>query len=261
MATKAEYGSLPFQEAIDFFRAKVKIPTEAWQDLYAFEHDTGFMVAGVTKAEMLADFQEAVGRAMQDGTTLETFRKSFDDIVARYGWSYKGSRGWRSEVIYSTNLRTAYQAGRYQQMTDPDVLAYRPYWRYRHGDSVRPRPLHLSWHDTVLPADDPWWQSHFTPNGWGCKCSVEALSRRDLTKMDLKIADKAPDNGTFEWANKRTGEVRDIPNGIDPGWDYAPGRPPEADRRRVIGESIMGLPAELQAKVKAEVKVKTGVDL
>ena len=32
-----------------------------------------------------------------EGTTLETFRKRFDGIVGKHGWSYKGGRDWRTE--------------------------------------------------------------------------------------------------------------------------------------------------------------------
>lgn len=252
MATDAEYGNLPFDEAIAFFRSKVRIPTQRWNDLLQEEHDFGFMIAGATKANLLADFQEAIDSAIADGTTLETFRQSFDTIVQKYGWNYKGSRGWRSEVIYSNNIRSAYQAGRYQQMIDPDVLAYRPYWTYEHGDSIHPRPIHLGWHGTTLPADDPWFEAHFTPNGWGCKCRITANSRRDMERKGLKVADKAPDNGTYEWTNKATGEVQEIPNGIDPGWNYTPGRAPAADRTRIMNGMIAGLPPELQAMVKSE---------
>ena len=251
MANNAEYGSLPFEEAIKFFRSKVKIPTERWNDLLQNDHDFGFMIAGATKAELLADFQSAIDAAIAEGTTLETFRKDFDQIVAKHGWSYKGGRGWRSEVIYSTNVRTAYQAGRFQQMTDPDVLAYRPNWLYQHGDSIRPRPLHQSWSGTVLPASDPWWDSHFTPNGWGCKCRIVALSDRDLKRKELSVG-KAPNDGTFEWVNKKTGEVQDIPVGIDPGWNYTPGRAPAKDRERILKGMIAGVPPELQAMVRAE---------
>jgi uncharacterized protein with gpF-like domain len=252
MATStAEYGSLPFEEAIAFFRSKVKIPTERWNDLLQQDHDFGFMIAGATKAEMLTDFQTAIEKAITEGSTLEAFRKDFDRIVSEYGWSYKGARGWRSEVIYSTNIRTAYQAGRFQQMTDPDVLAYRPNWLYQHGDSIRPRPLHQSWSGTVLPADSPWWQTHFTPNGWGCKCRVVALSDRDLTRKGLTVG-TAPDDGSYEWLNKKTGEVQTIPNGIDPGWDYTPGRAPAQDREKIMKVMIAGVPPELQAMVRAE---------
>lgn len=252
MATDpAEYGSLPFDEALKFFRAKVKIPTKRWNELLQAEHDFGFMVAGATKAQLLDDFRSAIDSAIADGTTLATFQKDFDAIVQKHGWSYKGSRGWRSEVIYSTNIRSAYQAGRYQQMTDPDVLSYRPNWMYQHGDSIRPRPLHLSWNGVTLPASDPWWQSHFTPNGWGCKCRVVALSDRELAKQGLKVG-PAPDNGSYEWTNKATGEIQTIPHGIDPGWDYTPGRAPKKDRERIMNGMIAGLPPELQAMVREE---------
>ncbi|MDA8428929.1 MAG: DUF935 family protein [Geobacteraceae bacterium] len=215
--------SLPFDEAIQFFRQKLGLKSATWSYVYAEEHDHAFTVAGVMRDDMLTDFRTAIDQAIAEGTTYQAFLGDFDTIVAKYGWSYNGTRGWRSRVIYDTNIRTSYQAGRFAQMTDPDVLKYRPNWMYQHGDSRHPRPLHLSWNGIVLPADDPWWQTHFTPNGWGCKCRVVPLSGRDLTRLNKSIG-QAPDNGTFEWANPATGEVRDIPRGIDPGWDYNPGR-------------------------------------
>ena len=36
--------------------------------------------------------------------------------------------------------------------------------------------------------------------------------------------DKAPDDGTYEWTNPHTGEIITVPNGIDPGWAYNPGK-------------------------------------
>jgi uncharacterized protein with gpF-like domain len=160
--------NLPFDEAIDFFQKKINVPTLKWDDLWKGEHAKGFMVAGAYKDDLLGDFRDAVDKAISQGTTLADFRKDFDAIVQRYGWSYHGSRNWRSELIYSTNIRTAYAAGRYQQQMDPDVLAQRPYWLYKHGDSRVPRPEHLAWDGLVLPADDPWWNTHYPPNGWGC---------------------------------------------------------------------------------------------
>src|SRR3990167_1320138 len=135
----AQYGSLPFDEAIRFFRQKVRLPTRTWTDITHGMHARAFVVAGATKDELLADFQGAIDRAIAEGTTLEQFRRQFDSLVAKHGWEYNGGRNWRSRVIYDTNVRTAYSAGRYEQMTQPDVLAARPFWQYKHGDSVVPR--------------------------------------------------------------------------------------------------------------------------
>jgi uncharacterized protein with gpF-like domain len=219
----AEYGNLNFAEAIALFKAKLSLPTETWDAIWKDAHDTGFVVAGAMTADLLTDLRAAVDKALTEGTTLAEFRKDFDQVIERTGWEYNGGRNWRTRLIYETNLRTAYAAGRYDQMQDPDVKRLRPYKIYKHGDSIVPRPEHLKWHNLVLPADDPFWQTHFAPNGWGCKCNVFTLSERDLAKMGRSGPDTAPKIETYEWTNPRTGETIDVPEGIDPGWDYAPG--------------------------------------
>ena len=219
---RAEYGSLPFREQIAFFRSKDVVPTERWTDLWRDAHDHGFMVAGANERAITEDFHAAVLKTLKEGRTLADFRRDFDSIVTQYGWSHTGSRGWRSRLIYETNLRTSYAAGRHEQMLA--IAHRRPYWRYRHSDaSTVPRPHHLAWDGIVLPHDDPWWEAHYGPNGWGCKCWVETLAERDLAREGIEVS-QAPDDGTYEWTDKVTGEVHRIPRGIDPGWDYAPGR-------------------------------------
>ena len=221
----AKYGALPFAEQIDFFREKVSLPSEDWTQLWQEGHDHGFVVAGANKDTLVADFRAAVDKAIADGTTIETFRKDFDRIVAQHGWSYKGARGWRTRVIYDTNLRTSYAAGRHAQMQR--VKSAMPYVRYRHDDSVRvPRPEHLAWDGLVLRHDDPWLNTHRPPNGWGCRCYIEPLDDADLQSLGKRAPDTAP---PIEWEEKTVGTqgahprtVR-VPKGIDPGFAYSPG--------------------------------------
>lgn len=218
------FASVPFKEAIAFFQQQVNLPTEKWTDLWEGMHSRAFVVAGAMKSELLSDMRTAIDNAIAKGTTITEFRKAFDETVKKHGWDYKGNRGWRTGVIFNTNIRVAYSAGHYKQMTDPDVLKARPYWRYVGGLSEHPRPLHLAWNGTILPASDPWWDEHFTPNGWGCKCMVVSHSASELLRDGLTVADKAPADGHYDWTDKGTGEVKKIPNGIDPGWAYNPGK-------------------------------------
>lgn len=226
MATVA-YDTLPFSEQIAFFRSKRDVLTESYLDVFGAQHDIAFMVAGANRADLLADFKTAIDHAIAEGATLEEFRRDFDRIVATYGWDYVGGRNWRSRVIYETNLRQSYNAGRWAQLQR--LKRARPYWRYRHSDAVEhPRPMHLAWDGLVLHADDEWWLTHFPANGWGCQCWVEALNERDLRRLGKKGPDQAP---PIEWEEKLIGQrspagprlVR-VPKGIDPGFDYAPGR-------------------------------------
>ena len=219
----ASYGSLPFKEQIAFFKRKLNIPTTGWTDIYTHEHDYAFMVAGANRDAIVADFRTAVEKAIAEGTTLEDFRKDFDRFVARHGWDYNGGRNWRSKIIYDTNLATSYAAGRWEQLQDA------PYWQYKHADWVQhPREDHLAWDGLVLARDDPWWHTHFPPNGWRCQCSVRGLWPRDLQRLGKTGPDTAPD---VQWEERTIGQrnpngprtVR-VPAGIDPGFEYAPGR-------------------------------------
>ena len=216
------YGSLPFTEQIAFLRRKLNLPTQAWTDIWTAEHDWAFVVAGANRDAIVADFRAAVEKAIAEGTTLETFRKDFDAIVAKHGWDYNGGRDWRSRVIYETNLNTSYAAGRHEQ------LQAAPYWQYVHADWVtNPRHDHLAWNGLVLARDDPWWQTHYPPNGWGCQCSVRGLWARDLKKLGKDEPDEAPE---VNWLDREVGQrspegprVVRGPEGIDPGFEYAPG--------------------------------------
>ncbi|MFV0678996.1 PBECR2 nuclease fold domain-containing protein [Ottowia sp.] len=219
---EAAYGSLPFAEQIAFFRRKLDLPTEAWTDIWAQEHDWAFVVAGANRNDIVADFRAAVERAISEGASLEQFRKDFDAIVAKHGWDYNGGRDWRSRVIYETNLNTSYAAGRYEQ------LQAAPYWQYVHADWVaNPRHDHLAWDGLVLARGDPWWAAHFPPNGWGCQCTVRGLWQRDLERLGKEAPDEAPE---VHMVDKLVGvrgpmprTVR-LPVGIDPGFEYTPGK-------------------------------------
>ncbi len=218
----AAHGSLPFAEQAEFFRRKLNLPTDGWTDIYTREHDWAFVVAGANRDAIVADFRAAVEKAIAGESTLEDFRKNFDRIVATHGWDYNGGRNWRSRVIYDTNLATSYAAGRWQQ------LQAAPYWQYEHQDWVEhPREHHVAWDGLVLAREDPWWQTHYPPNGWGCHCTARGLWQRDLEKLGKTGPDQAPAVNLVE----RTIGQRSIdgprtvrvPEGIDPGFEYAPG--------------------------------------
>lgn len=220
-----------FKAATDYFGQKVNLPTKTWRDITQGQHTRAFVVAGVTSDFMLADFREAVDAAISSGESLEQFRKRFDDIVARNGWAHNGSRNWRSNVIYQTNMRTAYMAGRWQ------TLQGFPYLRYQHNTAVNPREEHQAWHGLVIARDDPWWETHYPPNGWGCRCSVTGVSDVRLKQLKPGGPDSAPPAGDgdppTEWAyhvgHADTGRAVADPvlaKALDEQWTAVPGQTP-----------------------------------
>jgi len=192
-----------FKAAEEYFRRKVNIPSKRWDDLRHAEHASGFMIAGATKMAILDDVRKAVDAAISKGETLTDFRKRFAQIIQSKGWpggaggdSEAGIR-WRTAVIYHTNLRTAYMAGRWE------TLKTFPYLQYQHNTLKNPREDHRAWDGKIIKTDDPWWETHYPPNGWGCRCTVTGVSKARLRALG-KVADTAPgpDAGSVppEWA-------------------------------------------------------------
>lgn len=243
----------PFQEQLDFFRDKLNLPTERYDDVQKAAHDRAFMVAGAAKADLVSDLRGAVDKAIANGESIGKFRKRFDEIVQRNGWEgwtgsgSKKGRDWRTRVIYQTNLSTSYAAGRHKQLNDPDLASVRPYWQYIHNDTVQhPRPLHVSWSGLVLHKDDPWWQTHYPPNGWGCRCRVKAVR-----KSEFKSA-KAPNDGTFTHIDSH-GNKHEVPNGIDFGFDYAPGANTDTQLREFVQEKLIKHPPAISRALSRDV--------
>ncbi|WP_417436576.1 phage minor head protein [Hoeflea sp.] len=215
MTSTAQALDLPFNEAIAFLRQKTAIPTEGWRDVWNGAHSKMFMVAGANSRAIVEDFLASIAKALEQGTTLADFRQDFDAIVRRHGWSYNGERGWRTQTIFETNLRTAYAAGRYAQTSGPDTLAAFPYWQYNHSGAVHPRVDHLAWNGLCLAADDPFWDTNYPPNGFRCGCFVTPVSRPALRRLGKAGPDQSPDLDQLG---------TDQPRGVDPSFAYNPGK-------------------------------------
>ena len=239
-------GPVP-REALAYFRAKDLRPAFDYRDVWGQEHAHAFTVAKAIELDVLDDLREAVEQALAEGKTFRQFSKDLTPTLQKKGWWGVQERidpadpdgkprmvqlgsPRRLRTIYRSNLRAARAAGQWQRIQRTKDT--HPYLLYELGPSERHRPQHVAWAGTLLPADDPWWQSHFTPNGWGCKCRVRQVSKRDAERRGGVTA--PPHHDPVEWVNKRTGVTQKVDRGLDPAWAGNPG----VDRARVLQDSL-----------------------
>jgi hypothetical protein len=238
-----EFGfGTPWAEQLAFFRRKLNLPTEWWDDITRGAHDRAFIVAGAAHADLLQDLRGAMDSAMQSGS-LAGFRKDFKAIVAQHGWTgWKGEDSaagvaWRTRIIYQTNMATSYAAGRWRQLNEPGFAALRPWWKYVHADGqLHPRPLHLAWNGITLPRGHEFWKTHFAPNGWGCRCTVRAVANPEPG------APTEPPPG-WDAIDPKTGTQV----GIDRGFDYAPGANAATPLQALVDAKLIKLDAPIGA--------------
>lgn len=232
-------------EALAYFQAKGWKIGFDYRDVWKQEHTAAFTVAKAMNLNILETIRTAVDGAMAEGIPFEQFVKTLQPQLENAGWWGKkptldpktgdvveaqlGSPH-RLRIIYDTNLRVAHATGQWERMErTKDAL---PYVLYQLGPSAEHRPEHVKWNGTLLPLGHPWLETHAAPNGYGCKCWLRQVSRYAAEKLGGVTA--APPSHDVPWLNKRTGKVERVPVGIDPGWDFNPGK----DRMRGPKEAL-----------------------
>lgn len=248
MAVDARFD-LPPKEALDFFRAKGYATGFNWQDVWQKEHDGAFTVAKMMDVDLLRDVRVAVDKAISQGQTLAQFREELEPRLVQAGWWGKAEMldpltgeskvvqlgsPRRLRTIFQTNMQASYSAGHWQQIQETKAEA--PFLMYDAVDDDQTRDEHRAWDGTVLRADDPWWSTHMPPNGWNCRCGVIQLSAEEARARGFDVATQAPPSPTREYVNPRTGEVSQVPEGIDPGWAYNPGESRSEQMQRQLDE-------------------------
>lgn len=242
-----ELTPLPPKEAVDYFRQKGFKVGFDYRDVWQEEHQAAFTVAKAMDLDLLKDIRAEVDKAIAEGVSFEQFRQNLTPILQQKGWwgvkpmqdpltgevnPVQLGSPRRLKTIYDTNLRTAHTEGQWQRIQDSKDTF--PYLMYSGGHSAHPRHLHLSWTGMVLPVDDPFWQAHLPVKDWGCKCRVIPQTDGMLARAGRKVS-QAPQVPTYTYINKRTGEVQQIPDGVDPSFHYPPG-----GRRAALNDYVAG---------------------
>ncbi|MGA5655254.1 phage minor head protein [Rahnella contaminans] len=196
-------ASLPPKEAISYFESKGYKIGWNWYETLEAAHARAFTVAKCANLDVLNTLRESVDKALKSGMTEDQFVKELTPTLQKMGWWGKqtivDSTGTAQTVqlgsprrlatIYQTNTRTAYAAGRYaQQMNQAETF---PYWQYVAVIDTRTRASHAELNLMTFRYDDPFWQTHYPPNDWECRCRVRVLSAARFQASGIPLSDSS----------------------------------------------------------------------
>ncbi len=242
------------QDAIDFLKSKELTPSFDYRDVWQQEHAYSFAVAKAMQMDVLSDIHAALIKAIENGETLHQFRKELTPLLQRKGWwgikenvkdpitgelkDVQLGSARRLRTIFDANMRTSYAVGQYERAQRTKKT--HPYFVYSLGASREHREEHVRWAGIILPVDHSWWQTHFPPNGWGCKCWLRQISQHEYERLKAtgQYITEAPDIIYKDWINKRTGEVEKVPEGIDPAWDHHPALDRQTHIQKVLKNKL-----------------------
>ena len=198
--------------------------------------------------DILADIRAELDNALANGITPRKFADNLAPRLKAKGWWGKGvvqrpdgtaelvqlGSPHRLKTIYRANMDTARAVSRHQ--VQQSTVEARPYWMYDALNDGRTRPHHAAMDGKVFRHDDPFWDTHYPPNGFNCRCLVRALTPEQVEQRKLKVeSSEGKLHATQQrvGTDKQTGEViyrpateyrdGDFSFTPDAGWNYNPG--------------------------------------
>ena len=210
-------GPVPV-EALDYFKRKGLKPAFSYKEVWGEEHDFAFTVAKVVEKDLLGQVKATIDKAIEDGTTFETWKKAVLPSLEKSGWraavSEKATPS-RLRIIYETNMRTARANGQEERAQETKETI--PYFIYELGPSTVHRPEHVRMAGTIRPVDDPLWKFWSPPCAYGCNCR-----RRQITKFEARKlggVSETPKQTMVQWEYP-DGRKEKVPAGVHPSFAY-----------------------------------------
>lgn len=186
MATTTAGFDVQFIEAIAYaLNREVVLPDDYYLRMTPIQRQQAVSIAGLAQTEQIKHVMGLVNEQLVDGGTFADFQKA-----VKAGDIDINLPKHRLDNIFRTNIQGAYGRGRwYQQQQNKDE---RPYLMRDGINDSRQRPAHKILDGIIRPIDDPFWQTHYAPDGYRCRCIMRSLTKAQAEAKGITVDDNLP---------------------------------------------------------------------
>jgi len=152
---------VPFSQAIDDIvdrQPRLGFTAEAVQEIYSLEH--GFALARSSNLQLTERIQRFVAQGVATGKPIETTSK----LIERAG----GFTQAYADTVYRTNITTAYSAGRWRQLMEPEARSLVQAVEFQSRLLTTTRENHAAAHKFLASPTNPVWEFLSPPLGYSC---------------------------------------------------------------------------------------------
>lgn len=165
--------NVPPKEAVEYFQQKKVLRKREFDKLTREAKSGAFTVTGVYREDVLRGFKDELSDALVSGRTQEQTVNRFRKIISGAA-SQKLLGDFHLETVFRSNMQMAYGVGRRQGLEQ--VTEDLPFWQYHSVMDDRTRPHHAALNGLTLAADHSFWNDHYPPWGFNCRCIVTAIA-------------------------------------------------------------------------------------
>ena len=200
-----------FIEAIAYALSReVVLPDDYYDKMTPVQRQQAVSIAGLAQTEQIKHVMGLVNTELVDGGTFADFQKA-----VKQGDININLPQHRLDNIFRTNVQGAYGRGRwYQQQQNK---AERPYLMRDGINDSRQRDSHRALDGIIRPIDDPFWDTHYPPDDYRCRCVARSLTKEQAEAKgittDINLPDIDPQSGfggtPAQYTNRMTKLVND----------------------------------------------------
>lgn len=184
--------SMPWPEAIAAFKARGIISDSELTKLL-----DGYRSRSVEARQLLLEHlrERVLGEleaTLFEGGTFRDFAQAIRTEQQTFGIG--GADLHYLETVFRTNIQTAYGAGRFRAINDPDVSAARPFWQCRSVQDSRvvPNPCQVL-DGKIFRVGNGATNGLYPPNHFNCRCSAVSLDAEEVGSQ--RVWDDIPPGG------------------------------------------------------------------
>lgn len=174
-----------YDQAVTWFRSRVPYTTAQFDDLEDKSRARAFAIAGNLELDSVQTVFDELGASIEKGTPFEEFQKR----VAEKLQNKMGPDGYHLETVFRNWTQTAYNTGRWYQLTDPDLLVLRPMLMADAVLDSRTTEVCKSIDGVIKPADDAFWLTHWPPLHNRCRTGIRSLRRKEAERRGITEGD------------------------------------------------------------------------
>ncbi|UHT65376.1 phage head morphogenesis protein [Acinetobacter lwoffii] len=176
--------AVSYADALRYARDKRVVLSDEFYllDLNARQYAT--TVSYLASLDQIRTVINLTNRAIEDGSTFQEFQKAVGEAGIELSPHHLDN-------IFRTNIQNAYAHGIWTQQQKNK--ANRPYLKYSSLTDSRVRPSHLALNNIIRHIDDAFWDTHYAPNGFNCRCAIDAITESQAKRLGITTDDDLPD--------------------------------------------------------------------
>lgn len=176
-------------EAIEWMMSRASVSKEDfYNNIDPKARYKAFTISKLTSLDAIERTKELLSKTLEEGETMKEWRDRLksDEILSKIG--FHENNPFYLETVFRTNTISAYNAGRWAEIQRrKDSIAFLEYVAI---DDSRTTEICSALDGTILPADDPFWKTHYPPNHFNCRSQVVEISPEEVEILGYKETDK-----------------------------------------------------------------------